>query len=492
MGVTSSRTTTAIAWFRRDLRVHDHPALLAACADREAVVPLYVLDPALIGGRFASPNRTWFLLGSLVALREALQQRGSDLVVRLGDPRSVVPAIARTSGAAAVYVSRDHAPFGRARDAAVAEVLAGDGVTWHPRRGVLVHEPDSVRTGQDGPFSVYSPFRRAWESLERRPIHPVPTAIPPLPAGLEPGAIPSLEDLGQGEAPGAAIDLLPEPGEVAARRRLERWLARGVVDYRAARDRMDLVEGTSRLSADLHLGLLSPAEIVERVALAGSGDGHRTFVNELAWREFYAHVLFHRPAVRTRAFRPEFETLPWSDDAAAFGRWQRGETGYPVVDAGMRQLVTSGWMHNRARMLTASFLTKDLLIDWRRGEAHFMRHLVDGDVASNNGGWQWSASTGTDPQPYFRIFNPILQGRRFDPDGAFVRRWIPALARVPIARIHTPWEMTEAEQVAAGCRIGIDYPAPIVDHGEARARALAVYEAARRTSEPPPSTARIS
>lgn len=481
---TSDPRSPAIVWFRRDLRLHDHPALEAAISGRSALVALYVVDPALVRGRFASPNRTWFLLGSLAALRASLQQRGSDLVVRVGDPRAVVPTVAREAGADAVYVSRDHAPFGRRRDAAVAELLASDGVTWHPRRGVLVHEPDEVRTLEGGSFTVYSPFRRAWERLEPRAVGDAPDAIPPLPGLLAGGAgvIPSLADLGLGDVPSADPSLLPEPGEVAARGRLERWLAGGLEAYAANRDRMDLADGTSRLSADLHLGLLSATEVVERVARGGAGDGRRTFTNELVWREFYTHVLFHQPRVRTAAFRPEFEGLPWSDDEAAFRAWADGRTGYPIVDAGMRQLLATGWMHNRARMVTASFLTKHLLIDWRRGEAHFMRHLVDGDVASNNGGWQWSASTGTDPQPYFRIFNPILQGRRFDPAGDYVRRFVPELSRVPAERIHAPWEMTDAEQAAAGCRIGIDYPGPVVDHAAARARALAVYEAARRSS----------
>lgn len=479
---TAEPRPPAIAWFRRDLRLYDHPALEAAITGRTAVVPLYVLDPALVGGRFASPNRTWFLLGSLAALRSSLREVGSDLVVRVGDPRVVVPEVARQVGADAVYVSRDHGPFGRRRDAAVAETLAGDGVAWHARRGVLVHEPDEVRTADGGSFTVYSPFRRAWERLERRAVGDAPSRIPPLPGGLVGGAgpIPSLSEMGLGDDPTADPSLLPEPGEAAARGRLERWLAAGVETYAANRDRMDLPEGTSRLSADLHLGLLSAAEVADRVATSGAGDGRRTFTNELVWREFYAHVLFHQPWVRTAAFRPEFEGLPWSDDDGAFQAWADGRTGYPIVDAAMRQLLSTGWMHNRARMVAASFLTKHLLIDWRRGEAQFMRHLVDGDVASNNGGWQWSASTGTDPQPYFRIFNPILQGRRFDAAGDYVRRFVPELAGVPADRIHAPWEMTDLEQVAAGCRIGIDYPAPIVQHAEARARALAVYEAARR------------
>jgi len=475
---------SAILWFRRELRLHDHPALTAAAAASDRLLPLFVLDPALLAGRFASPTRTWFLLGALASLRASLRELDSDLVVRVGDPREVVPSLAREVDASDVFVSRDHAPYGRSRDRAVADILAGDDVRWHPQRGVLVHEPDEVLTTDGMPFSVYSPFRRAWEALERRDVLEAPTSLPPLPTfgtgDIPSHEIPTLAELGLDPSAAADTTLLPEPGEDAARRRLELWVERGIQGYDRSRDRLDHEDGTSRLSADLHLGLLSPLEVIE--AAAGAGDGRRTWRNEVVWREFYAHVLFHRPAVRRHAFRPEFDALPWSVDEEAVEAWREGRTGYPVVDAGMRQLAASGWMHNRARMITASFLTKHLLVDWRVGEAWFMRSLVDGDVASNNGGWQWSSSTGTDPQPYFRIFNPVLQGRRHDPDGVYVRRWVPELRGVPAARIHAPWEMTDAEQAAADCRIGVDYPAPIVDHAEARGRALAVYEAARRTS----------
>lgn len=469
---------TAILWFRRDLRLHDHPALIAA-ATGDRLVPLYVLDRRLLGGRFASPNRTWFLLGTLVSLRASLRALGSDLVVRVGDPRVIVPAIARQTGALDVVVSRDHAPYGRVRDRAVVDALEVAGVRWVAKRGVLVHEPDEVTTGAGTPFRVYSPFRRAWEALERRPMLGAPTGLPALP-GLDVGDLPTLAELGLDDLDPADPALLPEPGEPAARQRLHDWLARGVEGYAASRDRLDLEGGTSRMSADLRFGLISPLEVIERSA--GPGEGRRVFANEIVWREFYAHVLFHRPDVRHHSFRSEFDALPWSDDADHLRAWREGRTGYPVVDAAMRQLAASGWMHNRARMIASSFLTKHLLLDWRAGEAWFMRSLVDGDVASNNGGWQWSASTGTDPQPWFRIFNPVLQGRRHDPDGSYVRRWVPELRAVPTVRIHAPWEMSSSEQAEAGCRIGLDYPSPIVDHAAARARALALYGAVRPAS----------
>ena len=462
----------AIVWFRRDLRLRDHPALAAAVeAGGGAVVPLYVLDPRLLGGRFASPNRTWFLLGSLRSLASDLAALGAPLVVRVGDPSVVVPAIARAVGTRDVHVSRDHAPYGRERDRVVGDVLARlpSAARLRAWPGNLVHEPEVIATAAGRPYQVYSPFRRAWERLPRRATLPVPDGL--RGHDIDPGAIPDLAALGLGDRATADPGFLPEPGESAARRRLGTWLERGLAGYHETRDRLDLVDGTSRLSADLHLGLLSATEVVERVVAAGEGDGRRVFLNELVWREFYAHVLFHRPSLRHAAFRPAFDAIDWSTDLAVLDAWREGRTGYPVVDAAMRQLAATGWMPNRARMISASFLTKDLLIDWRAGEAHFMRHLVDGDVASNNGGWQWCASTGTDPQPSFRIFNPVSQGRRFDPDGDYVRRWVPELAHLATDDIHEPSR-----------RLGTGYPPPIVDHAEARIRALAAYEAARRTS----------
>ncbi len=465
--------STAIVWFRRDLRIHDHPALVAAAAAHRTVVPLYVLDPRLIGGRSASPNRTWFLLGSIRSLASELADRGAPLVVRVGDPVSVVPDVAAAAGAHDVYVSRDHGPYGRARDAAVAGAIGAGRL--HAEPGVLVHEPETIATLDGRPFSIYSPFRRTWERRLRR----APLASPVRLAGhrIDPGTIPTLGDLDLPSSPTADPDLLPEPGEAAARRRLERWLAHGIDRYATTRDRLDLVDGTSRLSADLHLGLLSATEVVDRAL--GPGDGRQRFLDQLIWREFYAHVLFHRPDVRRREFRADLAGLAWSNDGAALAAWRAGTTGFPVVDAAMRQLAACGWMHNRARMIVASFLTKDLLIDWRAGEAHFMHHLVDGDLASNNGGWQWAASTGTDPQPYFRIFNPVLQGRTHDPHGEYVRRWVPELRNVPPEHIHAPWEMTEVVARRSGVQVGSDYPAPIVDHADARARALAAYRLAR-------------
>jgi deoxyribodipyrimidine photo-lyase len=461
--------TTAILWFRRDLRVHDHPALDAALAGADRVVPVFVLDEALLSGRWPAPNRLWFLRESLVALAISLEARGAALRVLRGRPADVLPALAREAGAGHLFLTRDATPYGRARDRAVADRLAATGVRVHARRGLYVHEPDEIATRDGRPYTVYTPFRRSWEARPRRGVIPAPDRIPG-PPGARPDAIP---DLGP---PTADPALVPVPGEPAARARLVAWADSPVDAYARDRDRMDL-DGTSRLSQDLRWGLLSPVEVVDRAE--GAGDGRGTFVAEVAWREFYAHVLWHHPRVLREPFQPAFAALPWRDDPEAFDAWREGRTGYPVVDAAMRQLRATGFVHNRARMIAASFLAKHLLLDWRLGEAEFMRHLVDGDVASNNGGWQWTASTGTDAQPYFRVFNPILQGRRFDPQGDYVRRWVPELRGVRGAAIHEPWTLDAAGQAAAGVRIGTDYPAPIVEHPAARERALAVYGATK-------------
>jgi deoxyribodipyrimidine photo-lyase len=489
---------TTVVWFRRDLRVHDHPALTAA-AIHGAVAPLFVLDPAILRGRFASPNRTWFLLGAIDSLGSALAARGARLSIRVGRPVDVVLAFARDVAASRVALSRDYTPFGRRRDAAVARALQRDGVEVVAEPGLLVHEPESMLTDAGRPSRVFTPFLRRWMAADPRDVLPAPRYLRP---SIDPGG-PTLPfasgDIGDldvvarlgTEPPTADSAALPRTGEEAARDRLDAWLAAGPhggpAGYASRRDRLDDAGGTSRLGPDLRFGLLSPIEIVTRVLSAdGASVGSRRFVSELAWRDFYAHVLFHDPDLAHSPFQRRFASVAWPGGslgdpptdpigAGAADAWRAGRTGFPIVDAGMRQLLATGYLHNRARMIVASFLSKDLLIDWRVGEAHFMRHLLDGDPASNLGGWQWAASVGTDAQPYFRVFNPVTQAERFDPDGDYVRRWVPELRRVPLARLQAPWTMTSDEQIRADCRIGTDYPAPTVDHAAARVRAIAWF-----------------
>ena len=429
---------TAIVWFRRDLRVHDHPALTAAHRAADRVVPVFVLDPRLLdAGRFPSANRAWFLLGSLRELRAALRDRGGQLFVRAGRPEQVLPELARETGAAAIHFASDVSPFARARDRRVIDAL--DGVDVRRQPGNFVADVGVPRTKDGRPFTVFTPFWRAWEKLERRAVHGAPRDLR-VPSGLAAGAIP------QGPEPEAGEPFAP--GETAARERLTRWLADGVDAYADRHDR--LAGGTSQLSPYLHFGCVSAREVEERARGRG-GRGAAAFVRQLAWRDFYAHVLLNNPGNAKGAHRARYDALEWADDEDGADAWRAGRTGYPVVDAGMRQLLAQGWMHNRARLIVASFLTKDLHVDWRVGESHFMRHLLCGDEAQNNGNWQWITSIGVDPAPYFRrLYNPVAQQQRHDPDGEYVRRWCPELRDVPLERLAEPWTMSGDEQEAAG------------------------------------------
>ena len=464
-------------WIRRDLRLADNRALASALARGGPVIPVFVRDPALLGSapHRAADRRLAFLRGGLVALDRALRERGARLVVRSGPPAEVLARVVSETGADAVVAERDYSPYAWRRDDAVARAVPLELVD-----GLSVHEPGRVLRGDGRPFNIFTPFSRAWRSLplpERGDLLAAPRSLPGVPGRLA-------------SEPVLAADPPPDfpPGEAEARRRLARF-ARGrrapIRVYPGARDRLDR-PGTSTLSPYLRFGMVSARQALVCARDAGARPGRRpstgadVWLSQLVWRDFYLNTLWHHPGVLRQAFDPAFRRIAWQRDPDALRAWQEGRTGYPVVDAAMRQLAATGWMPNRARMIVASFLTRDLLVDWRLGEAWFMRHLVDGDPAANNGGWQWAAGTGTDAAPYFRVFNPVLQGRRYDPEGVYVRRWIPALARVPTAAVHAPWTLSPAEQRAAGLAIGNDYPAPIVDHRAARERALAAYRAARR------------
>lgn len=461
---------TAIWWVRRDLRLEDNQALAAALeAGGGATLPVFVLDPRLLHSPAVGERRTAFLYEGLAALDGELRARGSRLLLRRGDPAAVLPALAAEVGAPAVCAEADASPYAAARDRRVAAALAP--LPLHLTPGVTISPLGAVRAADGRPYTVYAPFRKRWKAgpLPRRgDLLPAPDrlAAPPA-AGGEP--LPT--------ADGAL--LLPQPaGPAAAQAALERFVAGPIYAYAAERSQPAL-DATSHLSPYLRFGMLSPraAAVAALEALwAGAGAaGPEKWLDELLWREFFLNILHHFPHSRTRSFRPAYDTIAWENDPAAFAAWCAGRTGYPIVDAAMRQLVETGWLHNRARMIAASFLVKDLLVDWRQGERFFMQHLVDADPASNVGNWQWVAGAGASAAPYFRFFNPAVQGQRYDPQGSYVRRWLPELAGVPDEQIHTPWKMSPGEQRRARCTIGVEYPAPLVEHTWARARALAAY-----------------
>jgi deoxyribodipyrimidine photo-lyase len=468
--------TTALLWYRRDLRVADHPALTLAVRDFDRVVPVFVLDDALLAGRFGSGPRSAFMLGCLRRLDDALCERGSGLVVRRGRPEEVLAALADEVGAQAVPWTSDVGPYARARDGRVTRALLDAGVQARPQGGSYVVDVSKPRTQAGKPFTVFSPFHRHWLDLERRTVHRVPAELPALPSNLHKGEAPALADLGF-EACEPLAEPFCEPGEPAAREALRRWLDGPIDRYGDTHDLL-AAGGTSGLSPYLRWGCLSAAECERRASRHG-GEGSSAWIRQLCWREFYAHVLLMHPANARLEFQPRYRALSWVDDADGLAAWKAGRTGYPLVDAGMRQLARTGWMHNRARLVVGSFLTKDLHLDWRHGEAHFEALLLDGEPAQNNGNWQWVTSVGVDPAPYFRrIFNPVLQQRKFDPGGDYVRRWVPELRDVPGERLAEPWTMSDREQEAAGCVIGRDYPAPIVEHADERRRAIERYQAA--------------
>ena len=471
--------SVAVCWFRRNLRADDNAVLAAALRHADAVVPLFVLDDFYLTDDF-SPPRLAVLATSLAELSRTLAAKGSRLVVRRGPPEEALVALCRETGADAVFVPRDHEPHPKRCDAASREALARIGARLHLVEDLLLVPAGSVTTEAGRPFTVYTPFVRRWLERDKEPPVPEPAEIPTPAAVLAPSfpTIPLSKPRGFRET-GAPEN--PRGGAREARRLWDAFRAGTLRRYAPERDRPDL-PGTSRLSPHLRFGTIgvrrlhSEARAAWREADAEGRRSIETFVKELAWREFYASILESFPRVATENFRPEFDRFPWAsgeDGERLFHAWATGRTGYPIVDAGIRQLHREGWMHNRVRMIVASFLSKDLLVDWRRGEAFFRRHLADGDLASNSGGWQWSAGSGTDAQPFFRIFNPVLQARRFDPDGVYVRRWVPELAAVKTARapeIHAPWELASPPP---------DYPAPVVDHAAARTRALAAFASIR-------------
>jgi len=462
----------SLVWFRRDLRLEDNPAWAGATAESSTVLALFVLDRRLLGP--SGSARKERLFGDLRALQDRLRELGGDLLIRTGDPADVVPAVAAEFSAASVYVNLDVSPFATRRDTAVQAALESRGVRWCANWGTLVHRPGEVRTAAGGLSQVFTPFHRAW-------------ARTPWSAWPEPGTATVMSVAGEAIAEVGTYPFVSDqhgdavmPGEHGAFARLLAAVERA--------DRYDddrntpSIHGTSELSADLKFGTLSPRTVARVVG--ESTPGRSALVRQLAWRDWYAHLLHATPSLVDSPMKPQYAGLAWLDDDSGFTAWTQGRTGFPFVDAGMRQLLATGWMHNRVRMVTASFLVKNLLIDWRRGEQYFRHVLVDADVSQNVGNWQWVAGTGPDASPYNRIFNPVLQGQRFDPEGNYIRTWVPELAGLAAPSVHEPWTIGPLELVAAGITLGEDYPSPIVDLGASRQRALAAYGEVRSFTKP--------
>jgi deoxyribodipyrimidine photo-lyase len=461
---------TTVVWFRRDLRIHDHPALVAALRSGEGAVPVFCLDPRLLQGRYRSGPRTQFLLECLSDLDASLRERGSRLLIRVGDPARELPALAQQVGAAYVHVSEDVGPFARRRDRRVWNALDRAGVALCSHPGLFtLDEPWALRTTEDRPYTTFAPYHRAWLRASRRAVIEAPSELAPIESSLSSEDLPSLHELGLEQEVSHPL----QGGERAGRQMLARFLSRRVDDYDRHRD-LPAKDATSRVSPYLHFGCVSPRQIEHGLP---PGTGPAAFRRQLCWRDFYAQVLIHHPTNSRSEYQQRFRgRLRWSRSRQNFAAWREGQTGYPLVDAGMRQLRREGWMHNRARLVVGSFLTKDLGIDWRWGERWFMRLLLDGDEANNNGNWQWIASVGVDPEPATRrMFNPTRQQARFDPGGEYVRRYVPELANVPDAYLAEPWKMPADVQAQAGCVIGLDYPEPIVDHALARQVAIERY-----------------
>jgi deoxyribodipyrimidine photo-lyase len=479
----SNAPPPAIVWFRQDLRLSDNPALTAV-ADRP-ILPVFVLDDAAAGRWAPGGAGRWWLHHSLVALDAALAARGISLLLARGSAEIIIPALAEAIGATEVLAGRLYEPWARERDRRVAEALEATGRTLRLATSSLLREPARVMSSSGKPYAVYTPFAKAVMAMGE------PDAPLPAPDRLHPVAT---------SPPGDALDdwrLLPRlgwavefpalwtPGEAGAMARLARFAAGPIAQY-AERRNDPGVEGSSGLSPHLHWGEVSPRQVwcAVRQAMPGDPAGSQSFLSEVLWREFCCHLLWHRPEMPERPLRDRYADFPWEPDATLLRAWQRGQTGYPIVDAGMRQLGRHGWMHNRVRMIAASVLVKHFLQPWQDGAAWFWDTLVDADLASNSASWQWIAGSGSDAVPYFRVFNPILQGEKFDATGRYVRRFVPELAGLPDQYLHRPWEAPELVLRGAGVALGQNYPRPVIDHAEGRRRALAAFAEVGGTAEP--------
>jgi deoxyribodipyrimidine photo-lyase len=465
---------SALFWFRRDLRDYDNAGLYYALRSAERVFCVFVFDREILDSLpTRADRRVEFIHASVGQLARALDGHGGSLIVLHDAARTAIPALAQELAVDAVFANIDYEPDARARDDAVAASLDKQGRRFHRAKDQAIFERDEILTRAGRPFTVFTPYKNAWLKLVDDfyvEAYAVGNHVGALARAPRKSPLPPLAALGFEPA---GLDRLGiEPGMGGARKLLADF-ERRIDEYDRARD-FPAVKGVSYLSVHNRFGTVSIRELA-RLARGRAGDGAATWLSELIWRDFYFQVIWHHPRAARESFKAEYANLDWPNDEKLFAAWCEARTGYPLVDAAMRQLNATGYMHNRLRMVTASFLTKDLLVDWRWGERYFAERLIDFDLAANNGGWQWAASTGCDAQPYFRIFNPVAQSERFDPQGKFIRRYVPELARVPDRFIHAPWLMDAAAQREAGCEIGRDYPAPVVDHAIQRERALALY-----------------
>jgi deoxyribodipyrimidine photo-lyase len=461
----------SIIWFRRDLRLADNAALAAALRQGE-VIPVFVIDPVLLNSDRVGAKRVAWLAANLRELDRSLRQRGSQLIVRRGESAAELLRLAHETGAANVYFNLDLTPYARKRDQRVALALEAQGITVETFDDMTIYHPEDIVTLTGRPYQVFTAFKKAWLALPKPAADEAESVPEQMPSSAEVASLPiDFEE---------SFDL-PAAGENAALDRLNDFLEETVYDYGEGRNLLNRA-ATSFLSPYLRYGALSIRQAywgakaaIDLAPDKAAQQGAAAWLSELIWREFYMALLYHFPHTIDQPLREQYRDFEWLDEDEALAAWQSGRTGYPVVDAAMRMLNATGWMHNRARMIVASFLTKDLLIDWRQGERYFMQQLIDGDSASNVGGWQWAAGVGADAQPFFRVFNPTLQGQRFDPDGSFVKQWLPELRGVPIEYVHEPWKLSRANQQQYGVIIGRDYPNPIVDHAFARERAIQHY-----------------
>ncbi|HQS99427.1 MAG: deoxyribodipyrimidine photolyase [Hydrogenophilales bacterium 16-64-46] len=464
----------ALVWFRRDLRDFDHAALYHALKSARQVVCVFVFDREILD---ALPNRAdrrvEFIQASVTQLQQALQARGGGLVVVHDSAREAIPRLAAELDVEAVYCNHDDDPAAIARDAAVEAALSAEGIAFHHGKDCTIFERDEVLTAAGTPFSVFTPYKNAW--LKKL----APFYLTAYPVGrywdrlaAESTRVPALAAMGFTQTNLTALKL---PVGMSGGAQLFADFLDRIGQYKDARD-FPAIKGPSYLSVHLRFGTVSVRQLAA-TAYGLGGRGAETWLSELVWRDFYHQILWHRPEVAAgRAFKPQFDTLPWPNPPGYFEAWCEARTGYPLVDAAMRQLNQTGYMHNRLRMVAASFLTKDLLVDWRLGERYFADTLIDFDLAANSGGWQWAASVGCDAQPWFRIFNPVTQSEKFDPQGKFIRRYLPELAAVPDKFLHAPWTLPAPEQARLGVVIGRDYPAPLVDHAVQRVQALALFK----------------